>query len=56
MPSRTRPAFTLIELLVVIAIIGILASLVVVQLGASRTKARNAQAQSGVNPLCETKS
>lgn len=46
--QQRRPAFTLIELLVVISIIGILAALVVTQLGDSRRKARNAQAQSDI--------
>jgi len=46
-----RPAFTLIELLVVIAIIGILATLVIFQLGSSQIRARNAQAQSDISAM-----
>lgn len=38
--QKPKKAFTLIELLVVIAIIGILASVVVVNVGSSRAKAR----------------
>ena len=46
-----QQGFTLIELLVVIAIIGILATLVITQLGSATTKARNGNALSDVNEM-----
>ena len=48
---RRQQGFTLIELLVVIAIIGILATLVITQLGGATTKARNSSAQSDVTEV-----
>lgn len=45
---QRQRGFTLIELLVVIAIIGILATLVVTQMGGARIRARNSTAQSDV--------
>lgn len=48
---RKQRGFTLIELLVVIAIIGILATLVIVQLSGAQTRARNSNAKSDVTEM-----
>jgi len=48
---KEKKAFTLIELLVVIAIIGLLTSIIFVNVGPSRKKARDAQRQSTVQQV-----
>ena len=48
---REKKAFTLIELLVVIAIIGLLTSIILVTMGPSRAKARDANRQSDVHQV-----
>lgn len=49
--SRDQKGFTLVELLVVIAIIGVLATLVLLQLGTARARARDTKRIADVNQI-----
>jgi len=49
--AKQKEGFTLIELLVIIAIIGLLASIVLVSVGPSRKKARDARRESDIRQI-----
>ncbi len=51
MKNKNQKGFTLVELLVVIAIIGILATLLLLQLGVARQRARDAKRIADVNQV-----
>lgn len=51
MKAKNKKAFTLIELLIVIAIIGILSSIVLVNLNSARVKARDAARLSSIKSI-----
>ncbi len=51
MKNKSQKGFTLVELLVVIAIIGILATLLLLQLGVARQRARDAKRIVDINQV-----